>query len=317
MIRVSIVAPAFNEAANVVPFHAAVRRALADDPAQVEILFVDDGSTDRTAAAVRCLAESDPLVRLVRLTRNFGNQAAFLAGIAAAKGDAIITMDADLQHPPAELPKMLEAWRNGARAVPMIRRRNPDAGLAERLTSGLFHRLLRMLTNLPLAEGAGDFQLIDRSVAAKVLRFSDARPFYRGMVTWLGVSAVEIPYTAAPRGGGRSRIRLRKRLRLSLDAITALSIRPLRLALLLGFGAIVLSAAYLAAVLIAWFCGHSVRGYPTIIFTVVFLGAVQLISIGVLGEYIGRIFEQSRHLPPYVVDGEPLPKNEERQRGGQ
>lgn len=315
MSRISIVAPAFNEAGNAARFHAAVRQALAGDPAEVEILFVDDGSTDETTAVVRGLAQTDPLVRLVRLSRNFGNQAAFLAGIAAARGDAVITMDADLQHPPAELPKMIEAWRGGALVVQMIRRRNPGAGPMERLSSSLFHHLLRKLTNLPLREGAGDFRLIDRRVAAQLLRFSDSRPFYRGMVTWLGVPAVEIPYEAAMRSGGRSRIRLRKRLRLSLDAITALSLRPLRLALLLGLAAILLSAAYLMLVLAAWFAGHSVPGYPTIIFTVVFLGAVQLISIGVLGEYIGRIFEQSRRLPPYVIVDEPAPQDGERQHG--
>ncbi len=317
MSRVSIVTPAFNEAGNIPRFHAAVREALAGDTAEVEILFVDDGSTDETAPAVRRLTQTDGLVRLVRLTRNFGNQAAFLAGIAAAKGDAVITMDADLQHPPAELPKMLAAWRNGARVVQMIRRKNPDAGLAERLTSSFFHHLLRKLTNLPLTEGAGDFRLIDRAVAAQVLRFSDARPFYRGMITWLGVPAVEIPYEAAMRGQGKSRIRLRKRLRLSLDAITALSIRPLRMALLLGLGAIALSVAYLALVIIAWFAGHSVPGYPTIIFSVVFLGAVQLIAIGVMGEYIGRIFEQSRRLPPYVIVDEPPSQSEQQQHGSE
>ncbi|MCX6622369.1 MAG: glycosyltransferase family 2 protein, partial [Acidobacteria bacterium] len=273
MSQVSIVAPAFNEAENVARFHAAVRAALADDPAVVELLFVDDGSTDETAAAVRLLRQADARVRLVRLTRNFGNQAAFLAGIAAAKGDAIITMDADLQHPPAELPKMLAAWRAGARGVQMVRRSNPDAGWLERLTSSFFHHLLRHLTNLPLREGAGDFRLIDRKVAAQVLHFSDARPFYRGMVTWLGVPGVELSYQAAPRTRGRSGIRLRQRIRLSLDAITAMSIRPLRMALLLGLGAIAVSLAYLGIVVIAWFAGHSVPGYPTIIFAVVFLGA--------------------------------------------
>jgi len=294
---VSIVAPAFNEAANVGLFHAALRETLDD----FELIFVDDGSTDATASEVRRLRQTDPRVRLVRLTRNFGNQAAFLAGIAAARGDAVITMDADLQHPLAELPKMIQAWRGGASVVQMIRRANPGAGWFERQTSRFFHRLLRKLTNLPLEEGAGDFRLIDRKVARMVLQFSDARPFYRGMVPWLGVPTVEIPYTAAERRQGRSRIRLRKRVRLSLDAITALSIRPLRMALLLGLCAIVLSMAYLAVVIAAWFAGHSVPGYPTIIFTVVFLGAVQLISIGVMGEYLGRIYEQSRSLPPYVV----------------
>jgi dolichol-phosphate mannosyltransferase len=202
---------------------------------------------------------------------------------------------------------MLAEWRAGARVVQMIRRRNPGAGIWERFTSALFHRLLRTVTDLPLPAGTGDFRLLDRSIAQQLRRFSDARPFYRGMVSWLGIPTFELSYIAARRTQGHSRIRLHKRLRLSLDAITALSIRPLRMALLMGLAAIGLSFAYLVVVLIAWFVGHSVPGYPTLVFLVVFLGAVQLISIGVLGEYIGRIHEQSRRLPPYVVIGEDDP----------
>ena len=297
--EISIVAPAYNEARGIHKFVAAVRRALSGEA--VEIIVVDDGSSDDTAAEVRALRERDPLVRLVRLSRNFGNQAAFLAGLRAARGRAIVTMDSDLQHPPDELPRMVAAWRGGARVVQMVRRRNPDASLAVRASSRAFHRVLRHLADLPMVEGAGDFRLLDARTSQQVLRFSEARPFYRGMISWLAVPAVYLEYEAHPRAAGRSAIGLHKRLRISLDAITALSIRPLRIALLLGLGAVALSMAYLVVVLAAYFYGHSVAGYPTIIFTVVFLGAVQLICVGVLGEYIGRIHEQTRGLPPYVV----------------
>jgi glycosyltransferase involved in cell wall biosynthesis len=299
--EISIVAAAYNEAANIEKFHAAVRSALGGETSAVELIFVDDGSTDTTASAVRALRTRDPLVRLVRLSRNFGNQAAFLAGIRAARGQAVITLDCDLQHPPAEFSRMIAAWRGGARVVQMVRRKNPDAGWLKRATSRWFHRLLEQLTDLPLIEGAGDFRLLDRSAALQVLKFSDSRPFYRGMVSWLGAPSVCLEYQAASRTEGRSGIGWRKRLRLSLDAITALSIRPLRLALLLGCSAVILSLGYALFVLVAYIRSGSVAGYPTIIFTVTFLGAVQLISIGVLGEYIGRIYEQSRQLPPYVV----------------
>lgn len=299
--EVSVVAPAFNEARNVHKFHQAVRAALRDEGQPVEIVIVDDGSTDGTPERVKELRGHDPLVRLVRLTRNFGNQPALLAGLGRARGRAIITMDCDLQHPPEELPRLIAAWRSGAKVVQMVRRRNPDANLLQRSTSRMFDWALRRLTRLPLVAGAGDFRLVDAQTAELLLRFSDVRPFYRGMVSWLGVPVTYLEYEAGSRREGKSAIGFRKRLRLSLDGITALSIRPLRAALLLGFTAVALSLAYALVVLIAFLYGHSVAGYPTIIFTVVFLGAVQLISIGVMGEYIGRIYEQSRGLPPYVI----------------
>jgi dolichol-phosphate mannosyltransferase len=305
--EVSVVAPAFNEARNVHKFHHAVRAALRNHAEAVEIVFVDDGSTDGTAERIRELRREDPLVRLVRLTRNFGNQPALLAGLRRARGKAIITMDCDLQHPPEELPRMIAAWRAGAAVVQMLRRRNPDATWIQRVTSRAFDWVLGRLTRLPLVAGAGDFRLVDVRTAELILRFSDVRPFYRGMVSWLGVPVTYLEYDARSRTEGKSGIGFGKRFRLSLDGITALSIRPLRAALLLGFIAVCLSLAYAVVVLVAFLLGHSVAGYPTIIFTVVFLGAVQLISIGVMGEYIGRIYEQSRGLPPYVVADEDGP----------
>ncbi|MDQ6705970.1 MAG: glycosyltransferase family 2 protein, partial [Acidobacteriota bacterium] len=242
--EVSIVAPAWNEAANVKKFYDSVRAALENEPQAVEFIIVDDGSTDETAARVRELRLADPNVRLVRLQRNFGNQAALMAGLRAARGRAIVTMDCDLQHPPQELPRMLAAWRAGGVVVQMIRRGNPDAGLLKRATSKCFDRLLRHLTNLALAEGSGDFRLIDAGIVERLLRFSDARPFYRGMIAWLGLPVEYLEYEALARASGHSGIGFRKRLRLSLDGITALTIRPLRLALLLGGMAVIVSLLY-------------------------------------------------------------------------
>jgi dolichol-phosphate mannosyltransferase len=302
--EISIVAPAFNEEPNIDKFYFAVRAALQGEADPVEIIVVDDGSSDNTAQRVRGLRQNDPFVRLVRLQRNFGNQAALMAGLKAARGRAAITMDCDLQHPPQDLPRMVAAWRKGARVVQMIRRRNPDARLFKRITSTCFDWVLRRLTDVPIAEGVGDFRLVDASITELLLRFSDARPFYRGMVTWFGFPVVYLEYDAQPRAAGTSAIGIRKRLRLSLDGITAVSIHPLRIAILLGFATIFLCLLYAVSVLVSYLRGHSVPGYPTIIFTVVFMGAVQLISLGILGEYIGRIYEQSRRLPSYIVSEE-------------
>jgi polyisoprenyl-phosphate glycosyltransferase len=188
--------------------------------------------------------------------------------------------------------------------VQMVRRGNPDAGFGARLTTAIYSRVIRRLTDVPLIDGAGDFRLVDAKVAAMLLKFSDSRPFYRGMVSWLGYPVVSLEFDAKARPWGRSKLGLKRRMYLSFDGITSLSIKPLRMAAMLGASAMVLSLLYALVVLVSWFMGRSVAGYPTIIFSVVFLGAVQLITLGVLGEYLGRVFEQSRRLPPYVVADE-------------
>ncbi len=302
---ISIVVAAYNEASNVTALHREVRRCLADEITPVEIVFVDDGSTDATVAQALELRRKDPLVRIIRLSRNFGNQAAFLAGIQASHGDAVITMDCDLQHPPSLLPQMLAAWRSGARVVQMVRLQNAKASWSQRISSRLFHRTIEALTDIPLPFGAGDFRLLDRHAANLMLRFAVSRPFYRGIPNWLGLPTKTIEYNADCRNAGRSTLGFLKRIELSLDAITALSVRPLRLAFFLGACAIAVCLAYAVVVVIAFCLGHSVPGYPTLILSIVFLGAVQLLSIGILGEYLGRVHEQSRNLPPFVVVNDP------------
>ncbi len=298
---VSIVVAAYNEAPNVCLLYQEIRRCLAAEISPVEIIFVDDGSIDDTSARVLEIRRLDPLVRIVRLSRNFGNQAAFLAGIQAARGAAVITMDCGQQHPPSLLPKMLAAWRGGARAVQMERRQNAGAPWFQRVSSRLFHRAMQVLTDIPLPLGAGDFRLLDRRTADLMVRFAVSRPFYRGMPNWLGVPCQTIAFDAGTRHAGRPRVGFIKRIELSLDAITALSVRPLRLAFFLSACAIAVCLFYAAVTAVAYAVGYSVPGYPTLIFAIVFLGAIQLLSIGILGEYLGRVHEQSRHLPPYVV----------------
>ena len=298
---ISIVVAAYNEAENVAAFHKRVRKCLEAEKAPVEIVFVDDGSTDDSIARILELRSQDPLVRIVRLSRNFGNQSAFLAGLKASRGAAVITMDCDLQHPPSLLPQMLAAWRNGAQIVQMVRRQNRGASFFHRASSRLFHWMLGALTEVVLPFGAGDFRLLDRKAADLIVQFAVSRPFYRGIPHWLGLPSTIIEYDSDIRNSGRPSLGLLKRIELSLDAITALSVRPLRLAFFLGICAIAVCLLYALVTVIAYMMGHSVPGYPTLILAIVFLGAVQLISIGILGEYLGRVHEQSRGLPPFVV----------------
>ena len=297
---VSIVIPAYNEQQNVPSVYRALKAALRG-PETIEFIFVDDGSTDGTAQCVRALRAQDPAVRLIRFGRNFGQQPALLAGLEAARGAAVVTLDCDLQHPPELLPRMLEAWRNGAKVVQMVRIRTAGAGFAKRLTSHLFYRFLNLLSETPVQGGAADYQLLDRAVVAAVLRFRDRNPFLRGLVAWLGFPVVRMEYDAPERSAGHSGYTVRKMLRLSVQAVTGLSSKPLRFSFYFGLLTAVFCAIYAAFAVIALAAGRTVQGWTSVIVLVTFIGAVQLVSIGIAGEYIARIYEQTRGVPRYVI----------------
>lgn len=296
---ISIVLPAHNEQENIAAIYAEIRKYLPTD--EVEIVFVDDGSTDATAARVRKLRARDPLVRLIRFSRNFGQQAALLAGLQAARGEAIITMDCDLQHPAEHLPRMVAEWQSGAKVVRMVRHDTAGATGFKKLTSRWFYRVLQKLSETPIAKDAADYQLLDRQIVNQLLKFGDRRPFLRGMVSWLGFPELRIEYVAAGRHAGTPAYSLHKMIRLSLDAVISLSSKPLRMALYLGFSAAALAVVYLAFVLIAYLQGKVLPGWTSIIGATVFLGGAQLICIGIIGEYIARIYDHTRRVPPYVI----------------
>ncbi len=296
----TVVIPAYNEEANIPAVYRAVRAALAG-AGPFEIVFVDDGSADATAVEVRRLRAADPAVRLLRFGRNFGHQAALLAGLEAMRGSAAITLDCDLQHPPELLPKMLDAWRGGAKVVQMVRTATAGAGLFKRATSALFYRFLNLLSEAPVVAGAADYQLLDRSVVAAVLQFRDRSPFLRGLVAWLGYPAVRIEYAAQGRTAGRSGYTLRKMLHLALQAVTGLSAKPLRFSFYIGVAAAAVALIYALFAVVAMLDGKTVPGWTSVVVAVTFLGAVQLVSIGILGEYLARIYEHTRGMPRYVV----------------
>jgi dolichol-phosphate mannosyltransferase len=298
---VSIVLPAHNEEDNVRLIHSEIRRIFSSSPHSVELIFVDDGSADSTAGRVRELYSTDPLVRLIRFSRNFGQQAALLAGLRAARGSAVITMDCDLQHPPQYLPQMMAAWEQGAKIVQMVRHSTAGTGWVKSATSRWFYRIIRILSDSPVVKHAADYQLMDRQVVDYLLQFGDRQPFFRGMVTWLGFTPTQIEYTAPERHAGSSSYSLRKMVNLSLDAVTSLSSKPLRLAFYLGFSAATLCLLYTVFAVIAYLMGKSVPGWTSLIVTVVFLGGVQLICIGIIGEYVARIYEHTRRVPPFII----------------
>lgn len=299
---ISLVLPAHNEEENVPTVYSEICSVLSALPYQVELIFVDDGSSDSTAARVRELdSSSGAVVRLIRFSRNFGQQAALLAGLRASRGAAVITMDCDLQHPPQCLPQMIKAWEQGAKIVQMVRRHTAGSSWFKRTTSRGFYRLIRVLSDSPVAKQAADYQLMDRQIVDYLLQFGDRQPFFRGMVSWLGFPATQLEYTAPERYGGKSSYSWRKMLNLALDAITSLSSKPLRLAFYLGLSAASLCLIYTVFAVIAFLMGKSVQGWTSLIVTMVFLGGVQLICVGIIGEYVARIYEHTRRLPPFII----------------
>jgi dolichol-phosphate mannosyltransferase len=297
---ISIVLPAYNEERNIPAVYKAIRSALPglDD---LEIIFVDDGSLDGTAEAVRALRSAGAPVRLVKFGRNFGHQAALFAGLQNARGAAVITLDCDLQHPPELLPKMIHAWHNGAKVVQMVRLGTVGAGFFKRFSSDLFYKFLNVLSERPVLAGAADYQLLDREVVAAVLQFRDRSPFLRGLISWLGFRSTSLEYVAAPRHAGSSAYSLHKMVRLSVQAITGLSSKPLRFSFYLGLVTALAALSYAVFALIGVLAGVTVPGWASLIVIIALLSAVQLVSIGIVGEYIARIYEQSRGMPRFVV----------------
>jgi len=298
--EISVVIPAYNEERNIAAVFEAIRMSLPG-PDLCEIIFVDDGSSDATAERVRSLRARDSSVRLIRFVRNFGQQSALLAGLEAARGAAVITLDCDLQHPPELLPAMVQAWRDGAKVVQMVRTETTGAGLFKTQSSRLFYWFANIVSDTPVVSGAADYQLLDRVVVDAVLQFKDRYPFVRGIVAWLSFPAAKIEYVAAQRQTGTTGYTPRKMLRLSLQALMGLSSKPLRFSFYFGLLTAIFCVLYAAFAIAALIAGKTVPGWTSVIVMVTFLGAIQLVSIGIVGEYLARVYDQSRGIPRYVI----------------
>lgn len=298
----SVVAPCFNEEAAIGSFVREVLRVLATMPdLDHELVLVDDGSGDGTLEELDRLAAADPRVRPVALSRNFGHQIALSAGLDHARGDLVVLMDADLQHPPALLPTMVEAWRGGADIVSTIRRTTAAPWL-QNVTSRAFYWLLNRLSDVPIEPAAADFCLMTRRVRDQLVAMPERHRMLRGMVAWVGFRRVFLAFDAPARVAGTTKYRWRKRLALAIDGILGFSTAPIRLTIWMGIGVAALGAVYLGYVLgKALWTGDVVAGWPSLISVVLILGGMQIVCIGVLGAYLGRVFEQSKGRPLYVL----------------
>lgn len=296
---ITIVLPAHNEEKNIAVIYEAIRDVLCFD--QFEIIFVDDGSKDGTANQVLKLKKTHPEVRLIRLTRNFGHQAALIAGLAHMRGDVAITMDSDMQHPPTCLPAMIQAWKEGNHIVKMSRTATQDAPWHKRFWSWSFYKVINFLSLAPIEPGVADFQLLDRIVVREVLRIKDTRPFLRGIIGWFGFKSITFKYAANKRHAGIPTYSFKKSLMLGGRALLLVSRHPLRLGLYAGILTSFVCIAYLLFSIACFLIGYALPGWTSLITSMLFPASIQLVILGILGEYIGHIFDQTRGLPVYVV----------------
>ena len=299
----SVVVPVFNEEEGVRAFHeraSAAVRTLED--LDWEIVYVDDGSRDRSYALLAELARAEPRVRVVKFSRNFGHQIAITAGIDHARGDAVVVIDADLQDPPEVIPAMVAKWREGFDVVYGVRasRRGDSAG--KRITASVFYRLLGRVAGIKIPVDVGDFRLMSRRIVTSFRTLREKDRFVRGLVAWLGFRQTGVSYDRDPRFAGETKYPYRKMIRFAHDGLVSFSTVPLRLATWLGYVASILAFLYLASVFVQKALGHTVQGWATIMVAMLFLGGVQLICLGIMGEYIGRIFNEIKPRPMYVVE---------------
>ena len=298
----SLVVPIFNESINIEPFLTRAVPVLESLEIPFEILFVDDGSTDDSAAKLaRCAAEN-PQLKIVSLSRNFGHQAALVAGLTHATGTAVITMDGDLQHPPELIPELVAHWHEGANIVQTVRRDPADSSALKRMGSRGFYRLLSRVTRFRVSPGAADFRLMSREAVTAFLACEERCRFNRGLVQWIGFSCREVVYEAAARHAGRSKYSYPAMLRLAGDAIFSFSSLPLRLAGLAGVCVSLAAAGYLLFVLWAYFfTERTIAGWSSTLATILILGGVNLIVLWILGEYVGRLYEEAKQRPIFIV----------------
>lgn len=300
-MKLSVIVPAYNEEANVRPLYDRLMPVLESISPEYEILFIDDGSTDGTLAAIEDLTRHDSSVGFVTFSRNFGHEIASTAGLDRANGDAVVLIDADLQDPPELIEAMVDRWRDGVEVVYAQRRRRARESVFKRFTAWCFYRLIRLLSSVDIPPDTGDFRLMDRRVVEAVRRCREVPRFVRGLVAWVGFRQEPVLYDRDPRHEGETKYGFGKLVRLSLEAILGFSLVPLRLMIWLGLGIVTMSVVLVVIVAIEKFVAPANQGYAFLATGIFFLGGVQLTMLGVIAHYLGHVFERSQARPLYVV----------------
>lgn len=299
----SVVVPVRNEEAVLAEFHRRLVAAIKDTPGGFEVVYVDDGSTDGTPLILRQLRAQDSRIGIIRLSRNFGKEQAMSAGLREARGNATAIIDADLQDPPELISAMLDEWRRGADVVNMRRRHRAGENWLKRATAYGFYRVMNRLSDVPIPVDTGDFRLLSRRALNALNSLPERTRVMKGLFAWIGFQQRSIDYDRDPRAAGSSKWRYWKLWNLALEGITGFSIAPLKVATYVGFLTALSAFIYAAFVFVkTLMLGDPVPGFPTLIVVISFLGGLQLMAIGVLGEYVGRLFVEAKNRPLYLIE---------------
>lgn len=299
--KISIVVPACNEEGNIPVLVDALEEVMGPLHYEYQLVFVDDGSSDGTLALLKALSTKNAHIRYIGLSRNFGHQNALKAGLDMAGGDAVIMMDGDMQHPPALIPVLLEQWEAGNDIVYTIRKDHQDMPMMKRKTSNMFYNLINNLSDIELEQGTADFRLMDRRVVNVFKEFKETDLFLRGLVKWMGFQQAGIEYEPAERLKGKSKYTMKKMIRFALQGITSFSTKPLYIATYLGMSFSLISLLYVPYIIYSYYFGHAISGWTSIIATIAFFGGLQLMILGIIGMYLGKLFQQSKQRPHYII----------------
>ena len=299
---ISVVIPAYCEEGNVRKLHDELVQILTQVIVRWELVFVDDGSTDQTWREISKLHEEDFRVKGLRLSRNFGHQYAIFAGLAHSKGNAVITMDADLQHPPTTIPQLLAQWYEGSKIVHTIRVDHENISWTKRTTSRAFYRTFSYLSGVNLSAGMADFRLMDRQVVDEILQLGEGGLFLRGLIQWVGYPSSQVEFNCRDRFSGSSKYNLRQMLKFGWTGVTSFSLVPLRMAIVLGIVTSVISFSGLVYAVWGKLSGQAVPGWASEVGVQSFLFGILFIMLGIIGEYIGRILEEVRRRPRFLID---------------
>lgn len=298
-MELSIVIPSFNEEGNISLLYSQIEDAVGN--LDYECIFVDDGSSDHTFDEIKKLAAKDPRVHGISFSRNFGHQTALSAGLQAAKGDLVVMMDADGQHPPAVINELLKEQKKGFEIVNTQRLDTADAGAAKKLSSKWYYKILNMLSDVRIEPASSDFRLMTRKAVDAFLQFEEKERFTRGLVSWMGFSQSIIQYHAPERLSGESKYTLGKMIRFAFVGITSFSSKPLKFSIYAGIFSLNFGMLYSIYIIIMYAKGNTITGWASMMIVILFLGGIQLLSLGIIGEYIAGIFNESKKRPLYFI----------------